>query len=736
MAEQSTSTSLPPDAAAKLAEFARACKAAARAVSLYPGGHPAITSSLGRLSQMTARLTESGPYRLQVLADKLLVAGAGLPKPDAGVTELADLLHRHLIGGITLNAGADTESWRTLLLLLSRAPEEIRGDGGIKHLWATAGGPSIEIEEIDYAEVLREKQGVAATVDKILSAALEGRALELDDSGMRLLLDIVQDPAKLDDLMSQLEKSSEAHGGADTQAAAFLSLLRGLTEWLARNEPQRLEPVLGQMGRAAGQLSADAMLKLLDQRKKPEAMVGTINVAGAVVDRMSDDSVSHFVAQSVMKERGATERLALAFQTLAPDVERQRQLLGLAEREVSASEGGHEGFSELWQRVESMLTSYSDESFVSEQYARELSGARTRAVDVEKISDDPPERIATWLSTVADSSLRHLDHQLLMDLLAIEAEPLRWRDIAETVVAHAEDLVRVGYFDQAWELADAVVAQSEREPARRPFASKALERFGRGSMMKHVSTHLRASDDASYARFKTLCHAIGPSIIPALAEVLSAEQDARSRRRLREILLGFGARGREGVRQLMNAPNWEVRRTAAYLLREFGGTEGLKELIPLLTDSEPLVQREAVQGLVMNGSDEASKILMQAIMSASGRTRETLVNELTSMRDERAAPVFSYLVRHMDRRKENRLYQSSVEALGTYGGPDAVDALKSALYQGDFWSPLQTRRVRAAAAGALRRIGTPAALDVLREASERGARGVRSAARTQLAELN
>ena len=26
----------------------------------------------------------------------------------------------------------------------------------------------------------------------------------------------------------------------------------------------------------------------------------------------------------------------------------------------------------------------------------------------------------------------------------------------------------------------------------------------------------------------------------------------------------------------MNAPNWEVRRTAAFLLREFGGDEGLQ----------------------------------------------------------------------------------------------------------------------------------------------------------------
>jgi HEAT repeat protein len=250
--------------------------------------------------------------------------------------------------------------------------------------------------------------------------------------------------------------------------------------------------------------------------------------------------------------------------------------------------------------------------------------------------------------------------------------------------------------------------------------------------MKHVPMHLRGSDDASYERFKALCHAIGPPVIPALAEVLSSEKDARARRRLRDILVGFGAKGRESVQRLMNAPNWEVRRTAAYLLREFGGSEGLKELVPLLADTEPLVQREAVQALVLNGSDEASRILLQAITSASGRSRETLLTELTSTRDERAAPLFCYLVRNMDRRKEPELYISSVTALGAFGGPDAVEALKFALHQGDFWSPLTTRRLRSAAAQSLSRIGTPAALEVLREASSSGPRGVRAAARSEL----
>ena len=43
--------------------------------------------------------------------------------------------------------------------------------------------------------------------------------------------------------------------------------------------------------------------------------------------------------------------------------------------------------------------------------------------------------------------------------------------------------------------------------------------------------------------------------------------------------------------------------------------------------TEPLVQREVVQALMLNGTGEASRILLQAIASASGRSRDTLLNE-------------------------------------------------------------------------------------------------------------
>jgi HEAT repeat protein len=476
------------------------------------------------------------------------------------------------------------------------------------------------------------------------------------------------------------------------------------------------------------------MIALLSERSRPEAMQGSVNVVSALIESMSDSSVAGFVADTVVAERGASERLAHAFRSLVPELDRQRQLLGLARDQVEGSELGQEAedFSALWEGVERMLTSYTDARYVSEDYARELSHARTQPVDVERASDDPAERVSGWLSTVSDAALRRLDQELLIDLLTIEMDPSRWRDIADTVVGHADDLVRVGYFDEAWQLVETVIAQGERSPLRKPHAAAALERFGRGSLMKHVASHLRAVDDQGFARFAAICHGIGDSIIVPLAEVLAAEQDARSRRRLRDVLIGFGAAGAESVRQLMNAPNWEVRRTAAYLLREFGGAESIKDIIPLLTDSEPLVQREAVHALILNGSREACEILLGVVLGEKGRTQQTITAEILRMREDRAAPFFAHVLTHVPRTRVPQLYMAAIEALGSIRGPESIAALARALHDGAWWTLAANRKFRGAAARSLRRIGTPEALDVLRTASASGAAGVRSIARAEL----
>jgi hypothetical protein len=733
MSQQPARQVLDADVAQRLTEFARTCKAAARAVSLYPAGHGAIAASLARLAETTSRLTQGGPFEVQVHAAELVVGEASLPRVDAAVRELAALLHGHSIGGLTLNAGADAASWQNLLQLLARSPEDVRADGGIARLWTTAGGPSIDIREIDYAEVLREREGLTATIDRIIAAAMAGPRMDLGDSGLGALMEIVGDSSSLQQLLQRLERTAAGSpSDVEAQTAAFLRLARALVEYVTRRTPKEVDALFGRIGQGARHLSPDLMASLLDVRSRPEAVSGSVNVIGALVENMGDAAIAGFVAGAVVSDWGASERLVHAFRALAPEPDRQRQLLALAREDAEAEAGTQEGFPQLWERVEGMLTSYADSRYVADDYARELAQAQSQPVDVERTNDDPPERVAAWLTTIGDAALRGLDRELLEDLLTIEADPARWRDIAETVSTHADDLLRVGYFDQAARLVEKLIEESRARPDRHSHGRSALERFGRGSLTKHLPAALREVGDEMGRRWTEICSAVGPSVIAPLAENLAAERDARARRRMRDILVGFGPGGAEFVKPLMNAPSWEVRRTAAFLLREFGGAGGLRELVPLLADTEPLVQREAVQGLVLNGSREACEILLRSLAAANGRMRDALVKEVLSLRDGRAAPLFAHVLREGEPRTFPALYDAAIEVLGAVGGDEAVGALSAALHRGQWWTPFANRQLRGEAALALKRIGTPAALDALREASSKGSAGVRAAARAAL----
>src|SRR5689334_3524566 len=96
---------LSPDENQRLTEFARACKAAARAVTLYPDGHPAIRFTIERLAELTSRQALPRPLTFSVLPGEIRIGGRAAARPDQALSELAGLLHGHLVGELTVHPG-------------------------------------------------------------------------------------------------------------------------------------------------------------------------------------------------------------------------------------------------------------------------------------------------------------------------------------------------------------------------------------------------------------------------------------------------------------------------------------------------------------------------------------------------------------------------------------------------------------------------------------------------------
>ncbi len=733
---QDTTAPLSPEESARLIEFARAFKAAARAVQMYPTGHPAIGATLGRIAELTSAARLPAPLRITVLPNGLQLDGRAPARPESSVTELAELLHSHVIGSMTVNAGGDVEAWRNFLLLLGRPPDTLRAEGGIARAWSTTAGRHLELREIDYAQVLRDKKaGMEAAWDRIIANCLQG-GIDLDDEAIRELLEAASDAERLAELVTELEArvGASAEGGVDAPAVAVLRLLQRIVEAVSKGEPDALEAVLRNMAGAVGCLTPDTLIDLLSKRGEAGDDPKLMN---ALVTRMSDKSIAQFVSRNVAEAPTSTDRLAVAFQALVKEKEDRARLLSLAHKDLADSPlGSTEGFEGVWNHVaEKLLTSYSDKSFVSDEYGRELSSAGSRAIDLEQASEDPPERINAWLSTVETTVLRSLDLTLVLDLLRIEEDDERWRELITPVVALIEDLLLVGDFESAARLVEVLTktAAANASPKRRQLAVTGIDMMVAGPMMRNIGTHLPTIDEAAFEQVKALCLSLGEVVVKPLAEALSTEERARPRQRLTAILVAFGAVGKRTAERLKGSPNPAVRRTAIYLLREFGGSDALPDLTELLDDSEPQVQREAVRAIINIGTEQSYAVLEKALASGTGRTRMAIMEAVIGLRDERATPLFIYIVRHVSHRGPLvDVYRRAIESLGTLANPEAVETLKEALYRGEWWAPGRNKALRSAAAYALARIGTADAVAALNEAIASGPRGARAAARAHL----
>jgi hypothetical protein len=120
---------MPADQSAALAEFARACKSAARSVSMYPVTHPSIAAALARVTSAGKRLTAVADVTLAVHPAMIVVEGLAPARTDSAIVELAALLHERLVGELRVTREAQPEDWHALLLILSRAPEDLIQDG-------------------------------------------------------------------------------------------------------------------------------------------------------------------------------------------------------------------------------------------------------------------------------------------------------------------------------------------------------------------------------------------------------------------------------------------------------------------------------------------------------------------------------------------------------------------------------------------------------------------------------
>ena len=173
-------------------------------------------------------------------------------------------------------------------------------------------------------------------------------------------------------------------------------------------------------------------------------------------------------------------------------------------------------------------------------------------------------------STVSDEDMRALDQHLLLDLLKIETRPDAWAGVLDTALIAAS-------INWCW----SATSRSRRNCSKRssaiakdetsPFTASAHGRRDQAGRRPDgaapVDVPAEGDRHGVRDRQEACAPTIGPALVKPMSDALMGEDNARTVRRLRDILISFGPAAREYANELKSSRNPAVRRAAIDLLR-------------------------------------------------------------------------------------------------------------------------------------------------------------------------
>lgn len=716
----------PPDATKHALAVARALTIGLRAWKFYPEEHPALAMAMDRLASITADITAQGPLMLAVTPQTLIVEGAPLDA-DNIVSECARLLHDVDLLQVAFVAAAPRDAVRTLLATLNLDRAARRTRGGPAAIWETDGHPSIVLEQIDYQELLereQEDEGPArrdALWQSIVRSIIAGRRTFTEAEQQRLL-EISRDARSVGELADDCRS---AYCGADgsplltTQAATVMAVYRHIAATVGVLEPERASEVMGNFALATSSLEPALAMEVLRMQESPDE---ARPIMAALKQTFDEQQVAMLLARALAKAGKATNRLSQMLDTMAPDDERRRRVLRLADKLLSERDfGAQRPLADIRNSLEELLLKYDESAYVSDSYRDSMDKSTERAADLAA-RDLPPE-LDDWLTTLGHESVREISGQLLIDLLNIETVDARAAEIARDMSTFAQDLMLAGAYAEAKRIVDALRACASRQ--------KAIKSVGQAAGLTEaigVLGDLNAKDADALAQ---LCQAIGPASVPALVTAFGKEEAGIQTERAFKILVSLGVAAIPELSSGLDDRKWWVQREVARGLGIIGTAAAVPPLQALLRRGDARVLKSVVPALSSIDDPSAARALATVLRGASGAARTSVVQSLVAIRDARVVPMLARILDESEPLgRDFDMVLETLDAVATFNDDRAVRSITNVARKHRWLAPQRSRRMRERALGSLARIGTAGARSAVETLEKTGDRQLRKLART------
>jgi len=738
VSSQPQAAKLAPDLVEGVTNLARALVAATRNWTLYPSEHPAVRASFERLSQAIQEATNDAVFSIGITPDNLMIESVQAPASQV-VVEAAKLLHERDLLRLTFSGRVPAEAVAKLLRMLALDRAALRSRGGPEGVWREDGDGSIALEQIDYVHVLEDKDARADRAHddvwtSIVQSIVTGQKT-MDELAQHRLLAIAGDAEQIGELAHAVISSKCTADGAPmitTQAATVLAAFRHLATIVSVKSADRSDEMMRHLAAAALTLNPHIVMEMLQSDDDP---ADATHVVEGMTGAFDDVKVAQLLATALSAEGQASGRLAVIFDTIAPDAERKKRVLTMTRSMLSESTFGQtRQFKAIWNSMEALLISYNDKPFVSAQYRAQLDGAAVRSeqIAVKDLPDEMPE----WTDSLGQQNVRKLSVVLIIDLLKLERDAARAAEIADDMTALAEDLLIAGDYVEARDVARALHHTSNDATFVSPDTCReALSRLAVSAAVHEAVAMLGDLDDDHLNVFTEICRLVGVPVVDVLGMTLRMQERTAARVRASHIIAGFGAPAVPRLAPFIDDERMFVQCHTAELLGRIAAPDAVPLLQPLLRRSDANVTRAAITALANINDPAAARAIHTVLRSVTGDQRRVVIDALVAERDARIVPM---LVRILDESeplgKDHLVVLDTLAALKIVHTDTAVRPIFRVAMRRRWFARGRSRTLKHTAVDALASIGSEASRKELVRASTEGDRLLRRLAKARLAQ--
>jgi HEAT repeat protein len=714
MAQHPANTESTPSVAGlpeNLAQVLELLSSARKATSWYQEDHPAAVHARESACRVLNGILRHQPRLLITVIEEGLVIDREHFRQNRDMRALSSRLRERGIRTVTFRGGVDPTELLAFIALTNIDPLRLRAKGGAEKFLHDSGVTGIEVAEIVYdtsplegatppPELLSTTPRGDDLIAQFTEFLIHGDA-PLTEEQFEQLLNLLADPALILRLITECvargERPDDASPASDNELvvrpprqAISAEVVRRLEQLVVGRSPKAWEGVKDSVRRAVAKLPPAIRPRIF-------ALTQTTEAAETEARQVREPETPARAAARREGVRTILHQLSRALQDAvrAPVPEPGRL--------------GDGRSKEQRDRLGSVLASLAK-----------------ICIDPTPITEEMEDLLEQAGPAAAEAA------RVVVALLQVEETAEGYSHLATVLERKTKSLLAKGQRGVVLDIFATFAAQAGPGQAawQRSRARAALEAIGFDGILSFLATVLLTADQAEADVAGAILELLGPPAIPRAVSLLAESLPRPSEEAVTRALIRIGNLAVPNLEQTLGGGYSRATFGAAKILGSIGTAESVQALSRGLKSSDPLLRLFVAQWLGKSGHRDAVDLLLDALHDRDASVRRSAVAALGEMNDDRAfRALVDLAVRGGLAPRALELRLLAIDCVGASAEEAAVEPLGLVLRRRGWWPRPARDQLRVRAVNALGRLGTPAAMKLIRTAATDRRPAVREAGR-------